>query len=73
MPLLTDLRRKLRDTPDDGDLVAVIYVPLRSCAERYGRLTATCDFEALESLRHRALADEVPEPKQLGLFSMEVA
>ncbi|MCX7894275.1 MAG: hypothetical protein N2544_18170 [Burkholderiales bacterium] len=39
MPLLSDFQWRLRYTPEDGDLVAGLYVPLLSCAERYDRLT----------------------------------
>lgn len=73
MPLLTDLQRKLRETPDDGDLVSALYVPLLSFAGRNDRLEAASDYEALENPRCLALADKVPEPEQLNLFAMEVA
>lgn len=47
MPLLTDFQWKLRYTPEDGDLVASLYVPLLSCAERYDRLTGYFSATAL--------------------------
>ncbi len=47
MPLLSDSRWQLRYTPDDGDLVAALYVPLLSCAERYDRLTGYFTAAAL--------------------------
>lgn len=47
MPLLSDYQWKLRYTPEDGDLVADLYVPLLSCAERYDRLTGYFSATAL--------------------------
>ena len=47
MPVLSDFQWKLRYTPDDGDLVASLYVPLLSCAERYDRLTGYFSATAL--------------------------
>lgn len=47
MPLLRDYQWRLRYTPDDGDLVAALYVPLLSCAERYDRLTGYFSATAL--------------------------
>ena len=47
MPLLSDFTWKLRYTPDDGDLVRGLYVPLLSCAERYDRLTGYFSAKAL--------------------------
>lgn len=47
MPLLSDFRWRLRYTPEDGDLVAGLYVPLLSCAERYDRLTGYFSATAL--------------------------
>lgn len=47
MPLLSDFRWKLRYTPEDGDLVAALYVPLLSCAQQYDRLTGYFTATAL--------------------------
>jgi ERCC4-related helicase len=47
MPLLSDFQWNLRYTPEDGDLVAGLYVPLLSCAERYDRLTGYFSATAL--------------------------
>ncbi len=47
MPVLSDFQWKLRYTPEDGDLVAGLYVPLLSCAERYDRLTGYFSATAL--------------------------
>jgi ERCC4-related helicase len=47
MPVLRDFQWKLRYTPEDGDLVAGLYVPLLSCAERYDRLTGYFSATAL--------------------------
>jgi hypothetical protein len=47
VPVLSDFQWKLRYTPEDGDLVARLYVPLLSCAERYDRLTGYFSATAL--------------------------
>ncbi|MBR0679336.1 DEAD/DEAH box helicase family protein [Roseomonas eburnea] len=47
MPVLSDFQWRLRYTPEDGDLVAGLYVPLLSCAERYDRLTGYFSATAL--------------------------
>jgi ERCC4-related helicase len=47
MPLLSDFQWKLRYTPEDGDLVAGLYVPLLSAATRYDRLTGYFSATAL--------------------------
>ncbi len=47
MPLLRDHPWRLRYTPDDGDLVAGLYVPLLACAVRYDRLTGYFSAAAL--------------------------
>lgn len=39
MSLLCDQEWKLKYTPDDGDLVPLLYVPALECAVRYDRLT----------------------------------
>ncbi len=41
MSLLCDHGWKLKYTPDDGDLVAIFYIPALECATRYDRLSAT--------------------------------
>jgi SNF2 family DNA or RNA helicase len=45
--LLKDRDWKLKYTPDDGDLVGLLYVPLLSCAMRYDRLTGYFSASAL--------------------------
>ncbi|MDW8443613.1 MAG: phospholipase D-like domain-containing protein [Acetobacteraceae bacterium] len=47
MPILSDFAWKLFYTPEDGDLVERLYVPLLSCAERYDRLTGYFTATAL--------------------------
>lgn len=47
MPNLSDHQWRLRYTPEDGDLVAQLYVPLLACAERYDRLTGYFSANAL--------------------------
>jgi len=47
MPLLSDFQWRLRYTPEDGDLVTGLYVPLLTCAERYDRLTGYFSATAL--------------------------
>jgi SNF2 family DNA or RNA helicase len=47
MPILRDFQWRLRYTPEDGDLVHGLYVPLLSCAERYDRLTGYFSATAL--------------------------
>ncbi len=47
MPLLSDHTWRLRYTPEDGDLVRRLYVPLLACAERYDRLTGYFTANAL--------------------------
>jgi len=45
--ILRDRAWRLKYTPDDGDLVADLYVPLLACAERYDRLTGYFSASAL--------------------------
>jgi ERCC4-related helicase len=47
VPVLSDYQWRLRYTPEDGDLVAGLYVPLLACAERYDRLTGYFSATAL--------------------------
>ncbi|MCS6921364.1 MAG: hypothetical protein NZM07_05525, partial [Elioraea sp.] len=47
MPILSDFPWKRFYTPEDGDLVECLYVPLLSCAERYDRLTGYFTATAL--------------------------
>src|SRR3546814_21027060 len=47
MPVLRDHSWGLRYTPDDGDLIGDLYVPLLSCAVRYDRLTGYFTAAAL--------------------------
>jgi SNF2 family DNA or RNA helicase len=47
MSLLCDREWKLKYTPDDGDLVALLYVPALECATRYDRLTGYFRARAL--------------------------
>jgi SNF2 family DNA or RNA helicase len=47
MSLLCDREWKLKYTPDDGDLVALFYVPALECAVRYDRLTGYFRARAL--------------------------
>lgn len=47
MSLLVDHSWKLKYTPDDGDLVALLYVPALQCAVRYDRLTGFFGASAL--------------------------
>jgi len=47
MSLLCDKDWKLKYTPDDGDLVAQLYVPALECAVRYDRLTGYFQAKAL--------------------------
>ena len=46
-PMLADRAWKLKYTPDDGDLVALFYVPVLEDAERYDRLTGYFNAGAL--------------------------
>ncbi|WP_407530868.1 DEAD/DEAH box helicase [Methylobacterium oryzisoli] len=45
--ILRDRAWKLKYTPDNGDLVRDLYVPLLTCAERYDRLTGYFSASAL--------------------------
>ena len=47
MSLLCDHGWKLKYTPDDGDLVAIFYIPALECATRYDRLTGYFRARAL--------------------------
>jgi SNF2 family DNA or RNA helicase len=47
MSLLCDRKWKLKYTPDDGDLVALFYIPALECAIRYERLTGYFRARAL--------------------------
>jgi len=47
MSLLSDIEWKLKYTPDDGDLVSLLYVPALECAVRYDRLTGYFQARAL--------------------------
>jgi superfamily II DNA or RNA helicase len=47
MSLLCDREWKLKYTPDDGDLVTLLYVPALECAVRYDRLTGYFRARAL--------------------------
>jgi superfamily II DNA or RNA helicase len=47
MSLLCDKEWKLKYTPDDGDLVKLLYVPALECAVRYDRLTGYFRARAL--------------------------
>ena len=47
MSLLCDKDWKLKYTPDDGDLVRLLYVPALECAVRYDRLTGYFRARAL--------------------------
>ena len=47
MPVLTDHQWQLKYTPDDGNLVKLLYVPALQCAERYDRLTGYFNASAL--------------------------
>jgi hypothetical protein len=47
MPLLSDRDWRLKYTPDHGDLVRSLYVPLLECAVRYDRLTGYFGASAL--------------------------
>src|SRR3546814_11208673 len=47
MPVLRVHSWGLRYTPDDGDLIGDLYVPLLSCAVRYDRLTGYFTAAAL--------------------------
>ena len=47
MSLLCDREWKLKYTPDDGDLVAIFYIPALECATRYDRLTGYFRARAL--------------------------
>jgi hypothetical protein len=47
MSLLCDRDWKLKYTPDDGDLVHLLYVPALECAVRYDRLTGYFQAKAL--------------------------
>ena len=48
MSLLCDKDWKLKYTPDDGDLVTLLYVPALECAVRYDRLTGYFRARALK-------------------------
>ena len=47
MSLLCDREWRLKYTPDDGDLIALFYVPALECATRYDRLTGYFKARAL--------------------------
>src|SRR5664279_3567425 len=47
MSLLCDKEWKLKYPPDDGDLVALFYIPALECATRYDRLTGYFRARAL--------------------------
>ncbi|KAF0136324.1 MAG: hypothetical protein FD152_1043 [Xanthobacteraceae bacterium] len=47
MSLLVDHPWLVKYTPDDGDLVALLYVPALRCATRYDRLTGFFSASAL--------------------------
>jgi hypothetical protein len=47
MSLLCDKPWKLKYTPDDGDLVTLLYIPALECAVRYDRLTGYFRARAL--------------------------
>jgi SNF2 family DNA or RNA helicase len=47
MSLLCDREWKLKYTPDDGDLVTLLYIPALECAVRYDRLTGYFRARAL--------------------------
>jgi hypothetical protein len=52
MSLLCDEDWKLKYTPDDGDLVTQLYVPVLGCAFRYDRLTGYFQARALTLAAH---------------------
>lgn len=47
MSLLCDREWRLKYTPDDGDLIKLLYIPALECAVRYDRLTGYFKARAL--------------------------
>ena len=47
MSLLADHPWLVKYTPDDGDLVSLLYIPALRCAVRYDRLTGYFSASAL--------------------------
>ena len=67
MSLLSDREWQLKYTPDDGDLVDLLYVPALECAVRYDRLTGYFQAKAL-ALASRGVEELVRNQGRMRLL-----
>lgn len=67
MSLLSDREWQVKYTPDDGDLVDLLYVPALECAVRYDRLTGYFQAKAL-ALASRGVEELVRNQGRMRLL-----